>query len=80
MYVRGSIGVLLALAILIPRPASALQPHDRKSWLAGMGYGPARSKIVAGPALQNEAGDRFETNWEEGVSAQIRFGLSPPWI
>jgi hypothetical protein len=55
------------LALLVTAgSAAALGPHERDGWVAGMGFGLANAK------LENVEG--VASDWEQGVSPQIRFG------
>lgn len=68
-------GIVFVLAIAIAAiggivfasPASAMEPHPLKPWMAGIGIGFGPSKIFGGPQLSD-----LETAWTGGIAPQIR--------
>jgi hypothetical protein len=59
----------LALLAWPVREASALEPHVRDGWVAGIGFGFGKTKITGGEAL-----NRVESGWEEGTTPRLRLG------
>ena len=62
----------VSLAILTAGPlprAFGLEPHVRNGWVAGIGFGFGRAKIIGGEAL-----NRVESGWEEGATPRLRLG------